>query len=245
MNKYFEVDTSEATFKIFSQMHTLTLAFIILIGIAFCLMRNKFKEEYKWRNGVRITLLVVLIVAEISYHTWLIINRAWSLKTSLPLHISDVAIYLSMVMLLLKSKKLLQFLYFVGLGSSIQAMLTPTIGQYAFPHFRYIEFFAVHGGVFLSCIFMIAAYRFRPTIISLCVSFLFINVYGGFVFLMNRLLGSNYMYLMKKPKTGSALDILGSYPEYLFSLDMILLVGFYLLFIPFWLSNRKVNFSRT
>ncbi|WP_141603961.1 TIGR02206 family membrane protein [Terrilactibacillus laevilacticus] len=225
-------------------MHILTLFVIFFIGVCFFLMRNKFKD-YKWRNAVRIILFVLLIVFEISYHTWLIIFNAWSVKTSLPLHLSDVAIYLSMVMLLIKSKKLLQLLYFIGLGSSIQAILSPNIGQYAFPHFRYIEYFVVHGGVILSCLFMIVAYRFRPTTLSLCVSFLFINVYGGCIYLVNYLLGSNYMYLMRKPKVHSALDLFGPHPQYLFVLDMFVLVGFYLLFIPFWLSNRKVNFSRT
>ncbi|RCK13045.1 hypothetical protein DT075_01585 [Bacillus licheniformis] len=68
------------------------------------------------------------------------------------------------------------------------ADMTPDLGRYGFPHFRFFEFFISHGIVVLACLLMIAAERYKPTVRSLWVTFLLVNVYGALIFLINRLL---------------------------------------------------------
>lgn len=88
---------------------------------------------------------------------------------------------------------------------------------------------------------MIAAEKYKPTVRSLWVTFLLVNIYGAFIFLINRLLKSNYMYMMKKPGGGaSLLDVLGPWPWYLLSAEAVTIVFFYLLYLPFWIA-RKVK----
>lgn len=138
-----------------------------------------------------------------------------------------------------KSKKLFAFLYFAGLGSAIQAMATPDLGAYTFPHFRYIVFFVSHGCVFLACLFMASAEKYRPSVLALWVSVLIVNLYGACVFFIDRVLHANYLYLMKKPKTVSLLNVFGPWPWYLLSMEAAVILSFFILYIPFWLLKKR------
>lgn len=97
---------------------------------------------------IRYLLAFLLLASQISYHIWRLYYGTWSVRTSLPLELSDLSVYLCAAMLLTRNKKMFSFLIFAGLGSSLQAMLTPNLGMYSFPHFRYLIFFMSHGSVF-------------------------------------------------------------------------------------------------
>jgi hypothetical integral membrane protein (TIGR02206 family) len=178
------------------------------------------------------------VVSDASEHLWLINENAWSIRRDLPLQLSDLVVILAIVMLLTSSYKIFQFMYFAGIGSSIQAILTPDLGKFSFPHFRYIEFFVAHGGVVLACLFMVVAFNYRPTIRSMWVTILIVNLYAACVFFLNKFLGANYLYIMKKPGTASLLDYLGPWPWYLLSMELVMILSFYILYIPFRIKRK-------
>ncbi|WP_191275135.1 YwaF family protein [Neobacillus kokaensis] len=239
MNAYFQFHSKLDSFRLFSMEHLVTIAIIIILCILPFVTRNQYKKDGK-RRLFRFPLAFLLLISDVLQHLWLVEENAWSIKRDLPLHLSDLVVILAIIMLLTKSNKLFQFMYFAGIGSSIQAILTPNLGRYSFPHFQYIEFFISHGGVILACMFMIAAFNYRPTIRALWVTVLIVNLYAACVFFLNKLLGSNYLYIMKKPKTPSLLDYLGPWPWYLLSMEIVMIVSFYILYIPFW---RKIRDS--
>lgn len=224
-------------FHLFSVEHLLTIALILIFSVLLFVFRNQIQEKGKERI-FRFSLAILLLVSETSYHIWLVYENAWSSKTSLPLQLSDIVVLLAIVMLLTNSYKLFQFMYFAGLGSSIQAIITPDLGQFSFPHFRYIEFFVSHGGVVLACLLMVVTKKYRPTIPSMWVTVLIVNIYAACIYFVNKILKSNYLYIMKKPKNASLLDYLGSWPWYLLSMELVMIVSFYILYSPFWLKRK-------
>lgn len=238
MEKYFQMQHHGGPFHLFSMQHVLTLILICLIGIGLFIFRRPLRR-FGWKETIRYLFAFLLLAAETSVQSWYIYFHTWSLKSSLPLELSDMAVILSAIMLLSKSKLLFSFLYFAGIGSSIQAILTPDLGNYSFPHFRFIEFFTAHGIVILAGLFMIAVEKYRVTQRSLWATFLIINVYGAGIFIFNRWIGSNYLYIMHKPKISSLLNYLGPWPWYLLSLEGLIIVIFYILYTPFWISKRK------
>jgi hypothetical integral membrane protein (TIGR02206 family) len=129
-------------------------------------------------------------------------------------------------------------MYFAGISSSVQALLTPDLGIYSFPHFRYIEFFTAHGGVLLACLFMIFVEKAEPSHLSLWTTFLILNIYGAGIFLLDKLVHANYLYIMKKPDVASLLDYLGTWPWYILSLEGVMIIIFYLLYVPFGLKVK-------
>ncbi|WP_066073215.1 YwaF family protein [Neobacillus soli] len=237
MQAYFQFHSKLQSFRLFSMEHLLTIGIIIILCLLLFLMRNELEKEGK-RRLFRYSLAVLLVVSEALDHLWLVGENAWSIKRDLPLQLSDLVVILAIVMLLARSEKLFQFMYFAALGSSIQAILTPDLGKFSFPHFQYIEFFVSHGGVVLACLFMVVAFHYWPTIRSMWVTILILNLYAACVFFLNKLLGANYLFIMKKPNSSSLLDYLGPWPWYLLSMELVMILSFYILYLPFW-NKRK------
>ncbi|ETI66325.1 YwaF family protein [Neobacillus vireti] len=237
MQAYFQFHSKLDSFRLFSVEHLITIGIIFILCLLLFLFRNELRIEEKGRL-IRYFLAVFLVASDVLEHLWLVVENAWSIRRDLPLHLSDLVVILAIVMLLTRSEKLFQFMYFAGLGSSIQAILTPDLGRFSFPHFQYIEFFVSHGGVVLACLFMVAAFHYRPTFRSMWVTILLVNLYAVCVFFLNKLLGANYLYIMKKPKSTSLLDYLGPWPWYLLSLELVMVLSFFILYIPFW-NKRK------
>lgn len=239
MQEYFQFHSKLESFRLFSGEHLWTIGLIFVLCLILFVMRNDLKKKRK-RRIFRFSFAILLVVTEVSEHVWLVYEHAWSVRRDLPLQLSDLAVLLAIVMLLTTSYKLFQFIYFAGLGSSIQAILTPDLGKFSFPHFQYIEFFVSHGGTVLACLFMVAAFHYRPTIRSMWLTILIVNLYGAVVFFLNRVLGANYLYIMKKPRSASLLDYLGPWPWYLVSLELVMILSFYILYSPFWIK-RKID----
>lgn len=237
MQTFFQFNSKLDPFRLFSREHLITIAIILVLGILLFIFREEIQKQEK-RRIIRLSLALLLLASDASYHIWLVSKNTWSFKEALPLHLSDLAVILAIVMLLTGSFRLFQFMYFAGLGSSIQAVLTPDLGRYSFPHFRYIEFFVSHGGVVLACLFIVFAFKYRPTIRSMWMTVLLVNLYAVCIFFLNKWLGANYLYIMKKPENASLLDVLGPWPWYLISLEIIMIVTFYLLYSPFWLKRE-------
>ncbi|KKI92003.1 membrane protein [Bacillus sp. SA1-12] len=237
MQNFFQFHTKQEPFRLFSKEHIITIAIIFVLCLLLFIFRRQL-EKQGLRMFLRFFLLFLLIASDIGYHIWLVSENAWSPKDALPLHLSDLSVLLAIVLLFTKNLRLFQFLYFAGLGSSIQAILTPDLGRFSFPHFQYIEFFISHGGVVLTCLFMVLAFHYRPTLRSLWMTVLIVNIYGVCVFFLNKWLGANYLYIMNKPKNASLLDFLGPWPWYLLSVEVIMIIIFYLLYSPFWLKRK-------
>jgi hypothetical integral membrane protein (TIGR02206 family) len=237
MQAFFQYHSKLDSFRLFSVEHLLTIGIIFILCLLLFLWRNELKKEEKGRV-IRFFLAVLLVASDVLEHLWLVVENSWSIRRDLPLHLSDLVVILAIVMLLTRGEKLFRFMYFAGMGSSIQAILTPDLGRFSFPHFQYIEFFVSHGGVVLACLFMVAAFHYRPTIRSMWVTILLVNLYAVCVYFLNKLLGSNYLYIMNKPKSTSLLDYLGPWPWYLFSMELVMVLSFFILYLPFW-NKRK------
>lgn len=237
MHEYFRYHSKLDSFRLFSVGHLMTIGVIFFLCILLIVLRNELKKNGK-RRLLRLSLASLLVVSEASQHLWLMGEKAWSIKRDLPLQLSDLSVLLAIVMLFVRSNKLFLFLYFAGLGSSIQAILTPDL-RFSFPHFQTIEFFVSHGGVVLACLFMAMAFPYRPTIKSMWMTILIVNLYAAGVFFLNKVLGANYLYIMKKPRNASLLDYLGPWPWYLLSMELVMILSFYLLFSPFWIKKLR------
>jgi hypothetical integral membrane protein (TIGR02206 family) len=237
MQSYFQFHSKLDSFRLFSVEHLVPIGIILVLCILLFVFRNNLKGN-EMRRYFCFSLAVLLLVSDTLQQLWLLYEHAWSLNRALPLQLSDLAVILAIVMLLTRSYKLFSFMYFAGLGSSIQAILTPDLGRYSFPHFQYFEFFVSHGGVVLACLFMVLIFNYLPTFHSMWVTILIVNIYSGCIFFLNKWLGANYLYIMEKPRNASLLDYLGSWPWYLLSLEIVMILSFYILYIPFWIKRK-------
>jgi hypothetical integral membrane protein (TIGR02206 family) len=231
MERYFQADGGDV-FILFSLTHWMTLLVLLGIIVLIFLFRRVLREQ-PLNAIVRSGLAAILIISEISLHAWLWSIEEWTIQYSLPFHLSSISILLSAALLLTKNYSLFEFTYFAGVGSALQAMLTPDISSYTFPHFRYVHFFISHGGIVVANMFIVIVEKYRPTAKSVWKAFLYLNLYTFFVFLLNYLIEGNYMYISEKPTNPSILDFLGPWPLYLMPLEMIAITTFIFLYLPF------------
>jgi len=133
-------------------------------------------------------------------------------------------------------------MYFMGIAGAIQALATPDLGIYGFPHFRFFQTFISHGLIVTSAIFMTVVEGFRPTWKSILRVALWTNTYALIIYFVNAAIGSNYLMLNYKPDVPSLLDLLPPWPVYILYMELIGVVSILLLYLPFAIKDWRTTY---
>ncbi|OGN75206.1 MAG: hypothetical protein A2X25_04235 [Chloroflexi bacterium GWB2_49_20] len=236
MSQYFSYDYTGNPFILFGIWHLVALALIVIINFAMLGFR---KSSEKTREIIRWTMAMILWIDEITWHLWNLYWGHWTIQTMLPLHICSVLVWLAGFMLVFKNFRIYEFAYFIGIGGAMQALLTPDAGIYGFPHYRVFQTFLSHGLLITSTIYMTTVEGFRPNWKSFWRVLMGVNIYAAIIFPVNRLLGTNYLFINGKPATASILDALPAWPYYIIYMELIGLIVFLLLYLPFIIKDFK------
>ena len=240
MDQFFARDFSNGEFTFLGTAHLTALLIIALFNLY--LLRYKTKGETE-RSKIRWGMAIVLWINEIGFHIWNASVGQWNIQTMLPLHVCSVLVWLGGVMLVTKNYTIYEFAYFMGIGGALQALLTPDLGIYGYPHYRFFQTFISHGLIVTSAIYMTTVEGFRPTWKSFKRIFVGMNIYLVIVFFINQAIGSNYMFVAYKPETASLLDVLPEWPWYILWLEAIGLLTCLILYIPFIIKDWKTRVS--
>ena len=229
MNEYLFFQPNE-DFHLFGKQHLMVIAITVALSVALAIFaKRKLSTTSQLRLGRGMT--IVLAIAVIG---WIAIRLAlgqFDYKTDLPFDICNI-VSLALPMLMWTPKRRIhEVLYFWVMAGTIQAILTPHLFE-GFPHFTFIKYFTVHGGLVVFMVYATVVYGLRPTWKSLWRSFFMLQVYIAALYCINLVLGSNYAYLMGKPPTASAFDYLGDYPWYLLVSEVLALALFVLVLLP-------------
>jgi hypothetical integral membrane protein (TIGR02206 family) len=151
----------------------------------------------------------------------------------LPLDLCDVALGLCVVALLSLRPWATDALYYLAVAGSGMALVTPDVADPSLPAIAVAEFFLTHGSVVAATLFLVFSGRVRPRRGSWWRVLLAVNGYAALVGLVNAIFGTNYMYLCEKPRGGSLLDLFGPWPWYLAGGEVVALLLFAGLYLPF------------
>jgi hypothetical integral membrane protein (TIGR02206 family) len=239
MSQYFAWNYQGAPFVLFGIWHLVALLVIVLINIGLLGFRRASAQA---RTIVRWSMAILLWLDEASWHIWNVYWGYWTVA-QLPLHICSLLIWLAGFMLIYKNYRIYEFAYFIGIGGAMQALLTPDAGIYGFPHYRIFQTMISHGLLLTSAIYMTTVEGFRPTWKSFWRVVAGLNIYAIVIFPVNLLLGTDFLYINSKPVTASLLDALPRWPYYLVFMELIGLVIFLLLYLPFIIrdARRRAN----
>jgi hypothetical integral membrane protein (TIGR02206 family) len=236
MPEFFAVDYAGVPFEFLGAAHIGALLAILALNLLLIRVRE---AEPATRSRVRWGLAIVLWTSEASWHLWCLATGTWRPQVMIPLHLCSILTWLSGLMLVRKDYRIYEFAYFLGIGGALQYLVTPDLGRYGFPHFRFFQAYLSHGLLVTAPVFMTIAEGFRPTWRSLRRVVIGANIYMVPIFLLNLAIGSNFLMLNSKPGTGSLLDILPAWPYYLPYMELIGLVTCLLLYLPFSVADAR------
>ena len=81
----------------------------------------------------------------------------------------------------------------------------------------------------------------RPTIKSVKQVAIYGNLYLVFVFILNQIIGSNYLFIAHKPETASLLDVLPPWPYYILIIELLAAIFIFLFYAPFAIKDRRMK----
>ena len=235
MEIFFGKDFPFGPFVLFSTQHLIAIFAIILVGTLIILTQRKAPPQK--RKTIRWVMAIVLVINETTWHLWNLSIGEWTIQTMLPLHLCSVLVWSSAYMLVTKQRTIYEFAYLIGIAGALQAILTPDLGQYAFPHLRYFQVFISHGLIIISALYMTLVEGFRPTWASVKRVAIYGNIYLVAVFVLNLLIGSNYLFVAHKPETASLLDVLPPWPYYILIIELLAAVFILLFYSPFAIKD--------
>jgi hypothetical integral membrane protein (TIGR02206 family) len=237
MNTFFALQFDGGPFKLFSTTHLAALIAIFALNLFFVIWGKKLNQDM--RKIVRYSMAAILILNEISWHVWNWAVGRWTIQEMLPFHLCSILVWTGAFMLVKKNRTVYEFAYLIGIAGALQAILTPDLGIYDFPHYRYFQTFLSHGLIITSAIYMTVVEGFRPYPRSLRNILVWGNVYLVAVSLLNFLIGSNYLYTAHKPLTASLLDVLPPWPWYVGIIELLAMTFVCLFYLPFLLSDLR------
>ena len=224
------------TFELFSPAHLLALALVVagLAGTVWAARRLRTERQKKWGAALfAFGLLGLEVVATVRKQ----ILAGFDPMLSIPLHLCDLAFLAMFGALLTRRRFLYEFAYFFGFGGAFFALLTPNLDD-PLTDFFSIRYFISHGGVCAAMLYLMVAFRLRPTWRSVLRMIVTGNLYAVGAGAINWMAGTNFGYLCHKPATPTLLDHLGPWPYYLIWYEVLALAVIPLLYLPFHFHDR-------
>ena len=162
----------------------------------------------------------------------------------LPLHMCGAMVWITAAALIAEKRSLYPLLYFFGVAGATQALITPDLGDFGFPHYRFFQTMLSHGLLVAGGLWVVTVERWQPTLRSLGAVLLGLNAYALAILWVNLRIGSNYLFVAAKPESASLMDFLPEWPWYLLILEGLTIVIFTLMYLPFGFDpSRRPNAS--
>jgi hypothetical integral membrane protein (TIGR02206 family) len=215
-------------FTLFGPDHVAALGLVALATVAAVTACRRGDEATRRRvRRVLATGLLLGVVAEPIGATL----EGWLDRQLLPLHLCDVAVFLATWSLLTLDRRTSEPLYFLALSGTLPALFTPELFS-GFPSFRFLIYFVPHGLVLVSVAVLVGGLRQVPRPGAWLRAFALLNVYAALIGLVNWALGTNFLYLARKPTGPTPFDWFGPWPWYILSLELGFLIVLGLLELP-------------
>jgi hypothetical integral membrane protein (TIGR02206 family) len=218
-------------FRIFSPLHNTMLGLLVLENLAVQLFFQWHKSE-RAQKLFRYGFATLILLDIALWHTWQVATGRWRISESLPLHICNISILLCGLLLLTRNQVLYELCYFWSMGA-VQAILTPPLNEYSFPHYAFFRNFISHNSIIVAVGYMTVVEKYRPSWKSVKHIIGLTTTYMGVVHVINAFTRGNYLYIARKPNFSTPIDYLGPWPLYVVGMYIIGLIVILASYMPF------------
>ncbi|MFM9949364.1 MAG: TIGR02206 family membrane protein [Saprospiraceae bacterium] len=234
MSYFLEFNTD---FSLYGIQHITVIMLIICLSIGLPIFAKRSLSQKQQLLSSRImTILISFWV--ILYDFILLYLGKFNYKTDLPIDICNIIGLLIPFLMWNPNKRLFSYLYFYIMAGTTQVVFIPHLFD-GFPNFIFIKFWVVHGGLVVYILYVAVIWKFQLTLNDFWRSFLFLQLYALLVYLINKLIGANYIFLVQKPPTYSVLDYFGPWPIYLLVADSIMLFLMFMVYLPYLKPHKE------
>ena len=191
-----------------------------------------------WMRWAGRAIAVVLALDAVVFVLAPAVAGGWSVGSSLPLALCDVALIVAAVACWWPQWALaVELTYFWGLTGTLQAVLTPDLSA-GFPRLEFFMFVVGHVGIVIAALYLVVGLRLRPRPGSVWRVFAITVAWTVLVGVFDWLTGSNYMFLAQVPRNASLLSLLGPWPWYILGAAGVAVVLLLVLDAPFRRGRR-------
>jgi hypothetical integral membrane protein (TIGR02206 family) len=210
-------------FNLFGPAH---LAILTAIPLAAALLRRPVR-----RPDVRVALGLFLTMNELVWYSFMLYHEGLRFPEGLPLQLCNFALWLAVAAVFTLRPAIVETAYFIGVGGSTQALLTPDLWA-PLASYPTAYFFVAHGMTVAIPLALFWSGQAQPRPGSMWRALAVLNGFALAVGLFNAAFGTNYMYLCRKPLSASALDFFGPWPFYILVGELAAVAVFWLLWLP-------------
>jgi hypothetical integral membrane protein (TIGR02206 family) len=225
----FALITMRSNFHLFGPAHLLILSSVPILGLALAKWCGKGRQAAR---RSRYAVALFLSVNELVWYAYRLQYEGIRFPHALPLNLCDLTLWLTVIGVLSLNQWAFELAYFAGVGGSGMALLTPDLWE-PFPSYPTVYFFLAHGVVVAAILMLVWSKIAVPKPGCLRRALILLNVYAVVIGIFNAIFGTNYMYLCNKPSGASLLDYLGPWPVYIAGGEIVALVIFWVLWLPF------------
>jgi hypothetical integral membrane protein (TIGR02206 family) len=196
----------------FSAEHVAALVATVVAAVLLVALARDRDDRRAARAGRALAILIAAAYA--SEHLTYAIRGAWTVRVNLPLHLTDAVTLLTVAALWRPSPILVELLYFWAFSATLQAVLTPDLAQ-SFPDALYFTYFVTHSGAIAAACLLVLGCRRIPRPGAVWRAYAVTVAFACLAAIGTVLTGGNYMFLRRKPASGSLLDVMGPWPLYI------------------------------
>ena len=226
----------DIAFRFMGPAHVGVIALTAVLPVVLSVLARKIGSAGITR-AIALVICAVLLINEMVHWGYGIVVDGFGefVIDYLPLHICGMALFILTFAVLTRNQIAYEIAYFWGLAGTLQAVVTPDL-QNGFPSYDFVQYFITHTGIVTGVLFTTWAMAMRPSPVSVARTFVLTNLFMFVIGGVNRLLGSNYMFLCRPPEGKSPFFFLG-WPWYIVFLEGVGLALILLLYLPFPLCD--------
>lgn len=199
-------------FHLFGPAHLATMG---AIGVGIASLRCLKNKTDAVRRRATAAIVAAMWAQELGYWAWRAGTGRWSIQEMLPVHACSVAIWAGGVGAFTGNRTLRDYGYYVGVAGAGQAIVTPDLAEYGPRNIQFVQFFLSHALLVALGVQLVVNEGHRPTWPGMVRTWSLMVVQALAAHALNKRIGSNYMYVTRKPETASLLDKLPPWPGYL------------------------------
>jgi hypothetical integral membrane protein (TIGR02206 family) len=207
----------------------------VLVVAAFASVWLPRRHPGRWLDVYARLLALAILIGWAGEYVADAVQGSWSVRYTLPLQLTDAVSAAAIVALWTRRMIFVELTYFWALTASLQATVTPDLGQ-TFPSVFYFTYFSYHVGAVVAAFLLVFGLALYPRPRAAWRTFALTLCFAAVVGAADVITGGNYMYLRAKPVHHSLLNVMGPWPWYIASTAAL---GLAMLLALQWIADRS------